>query len=175
MEILGIKIKLEQFTELDWPVFKDLYTNPKVMKHVYDTFDENIAREIFESRLVPWDENGHGWLSFSINDLSTKTKLGVIGLKITNHSAKIAEVGFMLLAKAQGKGIGSESLGLLIEFAFKELELNKLTAMCSTQNHGSYKLLEKLGFIREGCLNQNTFTNNQYVDDYIYGLCRSAI
>lgn len=173
MKISGTKIHLKQLDESDWPVFKNLYTNSEIMKHVYDTFDEDVAREVFESRLIPWDKNGDDWLSFSINELSTQTKLGVIGLKMTNHQAKIAEVGFMLLEKAQGKGIGSQSLNLLTEYAFKKLELNKLSAMCSTKNRGSYRLLEKQGFIREGCLAKNTFANNQYVDDYIYGLCRS--
>ena len=175
MEIVGKRIKLEKFTQSDWSVFKELYTDPKVMKHVYDPFTEDVAREVFESRLEPWNENSDGWLSFSINDLASETKLGIIGIKITKHSTKIAEVGFMLTGKAQGRGIASESLGLLIQYAFDEINLNKLVAICSTKNHGSYNLLEKLGFVREGCLVQNSITNNQYVDDYVYALFKPAI
>lgn len=174
MEILGTRVKLEQFTQSDWPIFKELNTSPQVMRHVYDPFPEDVAREIFESRLEPWNENSDGWLSLSINGISTKEKLGVIGLKVTNHEAKIAEVGYMLTEKAQGKGFASESLGLLVEFAFANLKLNKLVAACSTKNSGSYKLLEKLGFVREGCLAQNSIINNQYVDDYVYALLKPA-
>ncbi|MDW6005106.1 GNAT family N-acetyltransferase [Vibrio mangrovi] len=175
MEASGTKIKLKQLTESDWPIFKELYTNPRTMKHVYNPFDEDVAWTVFNCRLKPWDINSDGWLSFSINELSTKATLGLIGLKITNHTAKIAEVGFMLLENARGKGIASEALTILVKFAFTELGLNKLIAMCSTENSGSYNLLEKRGFIREGCLAQNSFINNQYVDDYIYGLCKSTL
>lgn len=174
MEIVGKRIKLEKLDQSDWPVFKELYTNPKVMKHVYDPFTEDVARKVFEARLEPWNENSDGWLSFSINDLASETKLGIIGLKITKHSAKIAEVGVMLTEKAQGKGVASESLDLLVQYALDELMLNKLVAICSTNNHGSYKLLEKQGFVREGCLAQNSITNNQYIDDYVYALFKST-
>lgn len=98
-----------------------------------------------------------------------------ISLKIVNHEAKIGEVGFMMKASVQGKGFASEALSLLKAYALSELKLNKLTAICSVNNIGSYKLLEKLGFEREGCLRQNTLINNALVDDYVYGFILSAL
>ena len=78
----------------------------------------------------------------------------------------------MLKASSHGKGFASESLQLLIKYAFDELNLNKLVATCAVENIGSFKLLEKFGFKKEGCLEQNTFIKNRYIDDFIYGLCR---
>ncbi|WP_394202469.1 GNAT family N-acetyltransferase [Marinagarivorans algicola] len=67
----------------------------------------------------------------------------------------------------------SERVNLYFSFnyAHSELKLNKLVATCSVNNIGSYKLLEKIGFNREGCLRQNSIISNQYIDDYVYGLC----
>ena len=102
-------------------------------------------------------------------------KLGNIGIKITDHDAKIAETGFMIKPGAQGKGFAGEALALVKAYVFNQLKLNKLTATCAAGNTGSYKLLEKSGFLREGCLRQNTLINNRHVDDYLYGLCRSDL
>ena len=81
----------------------------------------------------------------------------------------------MIKQSAQGKGYAGEALSLLKDYAYNHLHLNKLIALCSVNNTGSSGLLEKLGFIREGCLQQNTLISNQYVDDYIYGLCKSDL
>ncbi|WP_281561341.1 GNAT family protein [Thalassomonas sp. RHCl1] len=110
-----------------------------------------------------------------INELASGEKLGNIGIKITDHEAKIAETGFMIKPTAQGKGFAGEALGLVKAYVFNQLKLNKLTATCAAANTGSYKLLEKSGFLREGCLRQNTLINNRHVDDYLYGLCRSDL
>ena len=56
-----------------------------------------------------------------------------------------------------------------------DINVNKLVATCAVNNAGSFKLMEKPGSIREGCLKQNVLINNQYVDDYIYGLCKLAL
>ncbi len=101
--------------------------------------------------------------------------MALFSLKILNHEAKIAEVGFILKGNAHGRGIASGALKLLKEYALNELKLNKLVAFCSVHNTASYRLLEKLGFVREGCFMQHTLINNQYVDVYAYGLCKSAL
>ena len=174
MEISSPRIKLLPFNKSDWELFKALSMCPKIMEHVYDPFTLDEAKEAFESRLKPWSRDSESRLTLSINDISTGEKLGNIGLKTTHHDTKIAEVGFMIKDTAQGKGYACEALGLLIDYAFQSLNLNKLTATCSTKNKGSYHLLDKIGFVREGCLLQNSLINNQYVDDYIYGLCKSS-
>ncbi|WP_257985293.1 GNAT family N-acetyltransferase [Shewanella sp. GutCb] len=116
-----------------------------------------------------------GWLSLGITESFTGEKLGSIGLKIVNREAKIGEVGFMIKTNAQGKGFASEALNLLKAYSFEELDLNKLVATCSIHNHSSFNLLGKVGFVREGCLHQNSLINHKYVDDYVYGLCKSAL
>ncbi|GAB57352.1 ribosomal-protein-alanine N-acetyltransferase [Rheinheimera nanhaiensis E407-8] len=92
-----------------------------------------------------------------------------------DQEAKIAEVGFMIKLEAQGKGFAAEALKLVRDFALTELGLNKLVATCSVSNIGSFKVLEKLGFVREACLRKNTLIKGQLVDDYIYHLCKSTL
>ncbi len=144
------------------------------MEHVSDPFTYDEAKESFLSKSTPWTFKSDGWLCLGMTDISSGEKLGSIGLKIINHSAKIAEIGFMLKRSVQGKGFAREALELLKDHALTTLNLNKLVAICSVNNKGSYKLLEKSGFVREGCLRHNSLINNKLIDDFVYGLCKSA-
>ncbi|MCW8332188.1 GNAT family N-acetyltransferase [Photobacterium sp. SDRW27] len=168
MSIEGNRIILYRLKRSDWPLFKDLYTNPQIMKHVYEPFSDEVAKESFNDRLVPWCKQSDGWLSFSIRSKQTNNKIGLIGLKITNHKHMIAEVGYLLCEQAQGKGFASESLDLIKIYAFKNLNINELTATCSTENVASYRLLEKLGFKRKERLKSNSTIGGKQIDDYIY-------
>ncbi len=175
MEISGKRIKLTPFDEPDKALFIEISMCPLLMEHVHDSFSYEEAEKAFISKSQPWNFESRGWFALGITDISSGEKLGNIGLKIVNHVVKIAEVGFMIKQSAQGKGVASEAVKLLKDFAFNELYLNKLVATCSVNNEGSYRLLEKQGFIREGCLKQNAMIKNQLIDDYTYGLCQSAL
>ncbi len=171
MQLTGQRIKLLPFDSTDRDLFIENSMCPKMMEHVYDPLSYSEAEEAFAIKSRPWVAEGDSWLSLGITALSTGDKLGNIGLKVVNHQAKIAEVGFMIKPTAQGQGFAAEALALLIAYAHSELKLNKLVATCSVNNVGSYRLLEKVGFIREGCLQHNAIINNKYIDDYVYGLC----
>ena len=171
MKLTSTRIQLSPFDHSDSDLFIELAMSPQMMEHVYTPFTYDEAKAAFATKSQPWTQTSDCWFTLGITLVATGEKLGSIGIKIVNHKANIAEVGFMMKPTAQGKGFASEALNLVKDYAFNELALNKLTATCSVNNTGSYKLLEKLGFEREACLRQNTLINNKLVDDYVYGLC----
>lgn len=174
MQLESNRIKLSLFDESDLSLFIEMSTCPQLMKHICKPFTLKEARAEFYEKSKPWKFECDQWLCFGIADIYTGEKLGNIGLKIVNSKQKKAEIGFMLKVAAQGKGIASEALKLLINYAFCDVAINKLVAYCATDNIASYRLLEKLGFSREAYLNNNTTINNMPVDDYAYGLYTSV-
>jgi [ribosomal protein S5]-alanine N-acetyltransferase len=60
------------------------------------------------------------------------------------------EMGYILNPKYQKRGYGSEAASALVDYAFANLHPHRIMARCDQQNHASWKLLEKIGFIREG-------------------------
>lgn len=175
MQLADTSIELLPFTDADFEFFQNIITCPQMMEHVYDPLTYDEAKCSFEDRLPPWTFESDKWRSFIITETISGEKLGYISLRIVDHDAKVAEVGFMIKASAQGKGVGSKALKLMKQYAFDTVMLNKLVAFCSVDNAGSYSLLEKENFFRESCLKQNTFRNNQYRDDYAYGLCKPSL
>ena len=60
------------------------------------------------------------------------------------------ELGYIFNPNYQHKGYASESAKALVEYALKELKAHRIMARCNPDNTASWKLLERIGFIREG-------------------------
>ena len=72
-----------------------------------------------------------------------------------------------------GKGYGSEAIGLVRDWAFEELNLQKLNAGIYSNNVGSRNAFEKCGFVLEGTLKDNAISEGKRVDVWKLGLPRS--
>ncbi|MFL0200552.1 GNAT family N-acetyltransferase [Exiguobacterium acetylicum] len=84
-----------------------------------------------------------------------------------------AELGFELNPAYQGQGIAKEAALAVITYGFEELSLNRIEALVLPENSASQRLLERLGFQREGLLRQYEKTRGQFDDLYMYSILRS--
>ena len=95
---------------------------------------------------------------------------GFINLELNNnprykHSANI---GYGIHENYRGMGLATKSLKKITEYGFKELKLKRISGMCRTHNKASARVLEKAGYIHEGTLHKNKFSNGKYLDDMIW-------
>ncbi|MCP4178884.1 MAG: GNAT family N-acetyltransferase [bacterium] len=62
----------------------------------------------------------------------TKSYIGTVGFMIKSRKVNtgIAECGYFLMKKYWGKGIAVEAITKILEFAFNELNLHKMSASC---------------------------------------------
>ena len=88
------------------------------------------------------------------------------------------EIGWILHQDYWNQGYGTEmGLGLL-RLGFDEHKLHRIFATCSTDNHGSYRLMEKIGMRREALLqNYRKYRlpgklERVYSDEYLYAILR---
>ena len=81
-----------------------------------------------------------------------------------------AEIGYMLNPAYQGKGIMSEALSIIIQYGFNNIGLHSIEANANPANQASIKLLEKIGFVREGYFKENYYFNGNFLDSAIYSL-----
>lgn len=79
-------------------------------------------------------------------------------------------VGLMIGEKDYwGKGYGTETIKLIVDYAFRILNLHKVTAGAVANNQGSVKAFQKAGFEIEGTLKSHFFYNGAYYDSLIMG------
>ncbi len=99
--------------------------------------------------------------------------VGGMGLCKIDPKHDVAEVGYWLGKKYWGKGITTEALELLLDFAFNELKLHRVYAYTFIDNIGSQRVLEKCGFTREGRRKEAIKKNGKYYDNFMFGLVSS--
>lgn len=72
-----------------------------------------------------------------------------------------------------GKGYASEAIAAVRDWAFADLDLQKLNAGVYAGNIGSRRAFEKCGFELEGTLRQEAVNSGQRLDVWLLGLPRS--
>lgn len=88
------------------------------------------------------------------NDLT-----GCICLWNFDPENEIVEIGYEMLTEFQGKGIMSEAIKKVIEYAFEDMKAKIITAFPSSANMNSVSILKKLNFELEDKKYNNTHDN----------------
>jgi ribosomal-protein-alanine N-acetyltransferase len=82
-----------------------------------------------------------------------------------------AEIGILVGEKSLwGRGYATEAIRLVVDYAFRALDLHKVTAGCYENNLGSQKAFEKAGFKVDGVRRGHSFWEGQYVDVVLLGI-----
>jgi ribosomal-protein-alanine N-acetyltransferase len=97
---------------------------------------------------------------------------GWITLVITNWDHGLAEMGYALSTEYQRRGLMPQALTQLLAELFLRTKLERLEARCAVDNIGSQKVLERVGFHREGRLRQYFVLRGLRVDNYLYAILR---
>jgi ribosomal-protein-serine acetyltransferase len=100
---------------------------------------------------------------------------GNISLNTINHDLQKVEIGYWLRRDLQGMGIVSKSLSKLINYAFIELNMQKVEISVAVDNQSSRGVCERLGFKLEGIITRAENLNGRVVDHAVYGLNRTIL
>jgi len=96
--------------------------------------------------------------------------IGSTGFNRLDWNARVCEIGYWIDHRNEGKGIITKACKAMIEYAFDELEMNRVEIRCSTENRRSAAVPERLGFRLEGTLRQAEMLNGRPHDFLIFGL-----
>ena len=96
--------------------------------------------------------------------------IGSTGFNRLDWNARVCEIGYWIDKDEEGKGIVTRACRAMIEYAFDELEMNRVEIRFSTENTKSAAIPERLGFMREGLLRQADVLHGRAHDFLIYGL-----
>lgn len=86
---------------------------------------------------------------------------------------KRAEIGYWLSEKYQKKGIVTQSVSTLLDYAFSELGLNRVQIRCAVGNIPSKNIPRRLGFLFEGIERDGELlSDNQFTDIEVYSILK---
>ncbi len=95
-----------------------------------------------------------------------------IGLNHLNLQNKTGAIGDWLGKNVQGKGIITKSCIKLIDYGFREMNLNRIEIKASVKNFKSQAIPEKLNFRKGSILRQAEFVNNEFIDLFLYAMLK---
>lgn len=110
--------------------------------------------------------------NLGIEDVESGEIVGMIGLRNINRQDRNAEVGYWIGKSFQRRGYAKEALWLVLKFAFTDLRLARVYAVVHQKNVASVRLLDRIGFVREGVWRKASLMNRRWYDVYAYGILK---
>lgn len=121
------------------------------------------------------DNLNNNWRKEYIIKLNNEdnTIIGSLSLECYTKHRKSWEIGYCILPEYQRKGYCFEAIRMALKYAFEDFDAHKVFAMCNEYNVGSYCVLERTGFTKEGIFKEELPWKGKWVDQYFYSLLDS--
>jgi ribosomal-protein-alanine N-acetyltransferase len=166
----GQRVQLRMLRVGDVPQLYAQFSDPKVMRYwsrpplmrieEAQTLFEELERGVAAGEFAQW----------AIARRSDDLMIGSCALFAHQQVHRRAAIGYALASAHWGQGFAREALRLTLDHAFGMLELHRLEADVDPRNVASTRLLDKLGFLREGVLRERWHVSGEIQDSAIYAL-----
>lgn len=97
---------------------------------------------------------------------------GLAGYKDSDPVNQRTEIGYWLAENMQGKGIMIQTVKKLVDFAFRNLNRNRVQIKVAVGNQKSSAIPEKLGFFFEGIEREGEFHSDRFYDLQLYSMLK---
>lgn len=171
-ELRTARLRLRPFADTDAAPLYALHSDAHVLRY-WDsppwTEQARGARFIATCRRI--EEEGTG-ARLAVERLGDGAFIGWCALHSWNPDFRSASLTYVFEAPAWGRGYGTETAHAVLRWAFDTLDLNRVQAETDTRNTASARVLEKLGFVREGTLREDCVVDGDVSDSWVFGLLR---
>ena len=158
----------ERDTEAHYAVFSDPEVTRYWSRAAWTDIDQ--AREAIAATMAAYAD-GSG-LRLGITLRETGELIGNASLHHFVDASRRCELGYALARAHWGRGYVSEAVEALLDHGFRVLDLNRVEADIDPRNEASQRVLEKLGFRREGYMPERWIVKGEPADTAFYGLLR---
>lgn len=169
--ILTPRLQLRAFSTEDASDLFEYLSDPRV--YVYEPGDP-VDRDQALYRASEMAGSPDFW---AVELLAEKKVIGQVYFsQVEPHHIMTWELGYILSPKYHRSGYASEAARALVAYGFRRWDIHRVIAHCNPDNLASWKLLEKVGFRREGLMLKNIFFRRNAVgepawtDTFLYAL-----
>ncbi len=167
--ITTARLVLREIGESDVEDHVRLFSNPEVVRYLYDTqMGLEQLRAHFERRLWRGLPAEGAWCNLAVDHEGVF--VGEVGLGVTSLAHRCYEVGYVFSPEYQGLGFATEATRAMIDAAFRDLKAHRVIARLDARNESSRHLLERLGMRLEAHLVKNEFVKGEWSDELIFAV-----
>lgn len=142
------RLLMRKFTPDDLEKLIELRSDDEVIKYLGGRTLQNpeAIEKRLEFYLDCYEKYGFGMCGMIWKE--TGEMFGWSGIQPLDKTDEI-EVGYGMIKEFWSKGIGFECAKAWLKFGFKEKNLERIVAVASPENTGSWRIMEKCGMKRE--------------------------
>ncbi|WP_134768744.1 GNAT family protein [Nocardioides sp. 1609] len=166
------RLRLRPFADADADALFALHSDAHVLRY-WDAppWTDRTRAERFIAACRQLADDGTG-ARLVLERTADGAFLGWCGLTRWNPEHRSASLGYCLDAPAWGHGYATEAARAVLAWAFATVDLNRVQAETDTRNLASARVLEKVGFRREGTLREDCVVDGDVSDSWVFGLLR---
>jgi RimJ/RimL family protein N-acetyltransferase len=136
-----------------WINLRDRFPHPYTKKDATTWLDVVVGAKPETNFAIAVDHEAIGGIGFSVQP---------------DVGRRSAEIGYWIGEEFWGRGIASEALSAVSEYAFANYDLCRLFAHVFDWNPASTRVLEKAGYVFEGRMRKSVTKDNQTIDQLMY-------
>jgi RimJ/RimL family protein N-acetyltransferase len=170
MELATDRLLLRRFHRDDAEVFAAYRSDPGVARYQsWSTpFPVDVAIALVEE-FATQDPRAPGWFQYAIELRAGSALIGDVGVNLHENLMQ-ADLGFTIAPGHQHRGYATEAVRAVLDRLFAEQGLHRVSAECDARNEASARLLDRLGFHREGRRVASTWIKGEWTDELLFGL-----
>lgn len=173
--IRGGGLVLRAPTMSDYPAWASLRNESRAFLAPWEPVwpADELTRSAFRRRLRRYgresrDDTGYGFFVFRGEDDALVGGLSLAYLR--RGVTQSCSLGYWMGERFAGRGTMTAAVTAIVPFAFGTLRLNRIEAACLPHNVASIRLLEKVGFRREGYARRYLCIAGEWQDHLLFGL-----
>ena len=145
------RLGFRNWTSEDLDELSKMNSDSEVMEH----FPKPLTQDESENLLSRFQRHyqEYGYTYFATEIIKTGEWIGFVGLKYQEYETEFTpaiDIGWRLKRLAWGNGYATEGAKRCLEFAFKDLELQRIIATCTERNLKSENVMKKIGMTKKG-------------------------
>ncbi|NIN67136.1 MAG: GNAT family N-acetyltransferase [Anaerolineae bacterium] len=167
--IVGEQTRLRAIEREDIPIFVRWLNDPEVRQYLEMYLPMSVAEEEqwFEAQLK--DDTSR---IFGIETEEGRL-IGNIGLHNLDWKNRNALLGIVIAEREYwGRGYGTDAVTTLLDFAFNEMNLHRVSLSVYEFNERAVRCHEKCGFRHEGRAREALFRDGSYHDHFLMAILR---
>jgi RimJ/RimL family protein N-acetyltransferase len=171
----GVSVLLREFRSSDARAAYRWVSDPEAVRYVpLGPLDELGAVEYVEQLISEAKREPRDAYTLAIVERATGEVVGSVALGIDSRAHRRAELGYILQRDRWGRGYASEAAAMVVDFAFEQLGINRVWAVCDPENPASTRVLEHCGMACEGLLREDLLVHGLWRDSLLYAITASA-
>lgn len=127
--------------------------------------EQIVSRSIASATATPRAE-----YALAVVRRDTEELIGFGRIATDPHQQRGATMGFALRPDTWGVGYGVETVRLLLDFGFEDLDLHRMWGARSPHNEVSAKTMTAAGMVEEGTIREHIFKSGQWRDSVVHSM-----